>query len=161
MGRPPKLPVSSTVFDDFWLYNKKTKSGVMQNTDIWFDTSLSTLKGGQSERRFIYTIENQVNYGQAYACSLTSFLYCGLAFWSHEAAELGCAAARPDGRRAVCATPGLARPGQAGLACRAVPGQARPSWAKLGWTAAQPGAAQSHPAQPGPARGSCTTTTRR
>jgi len=90
--------------------------------------------------------------------------WCGrLALWSHAATELGWTAARPGGRRQVCATPGLAKQGQAGPTSRALLPRAGPgpSRAVPGQTAAQPGAAQPHTAQPGPARGSCTTTTHR
>ena len=76
--------------------------------------------------------------------------WCGrLALWSHEATDLGWTAATPGGRRPVCATPGLAKQGQAGpkpsCAGRAMnePGRAgpdgRPAWS---------GAASHGPARP-------------
>ena len=62
--------------------------------------------------------------------------WCGrLALWSHAATELGWTAARPGGRRQVCATPGLAKQGQAGPTSRALlpragPGRAGPCRAR-------------------------------
>ena len=64
-GPPSKVASQFHGVRWFWLYNKKTKLGAMQNIDILFDASLSTLKGGQSQRRFVNTNKNQVNYGRA------------------------------------------------------------------------------------------------
>ena len=77
--------------------------------------------------------------------------------------ELGWTAARPGGRRPVLTTPGhgQAGPSRASKPSCAGPRRAKPSRAGPGQTAAQLGAAQPGLAQPSPARGSCTTTTRR
>ena len=64
-GPPSKVASQFHGVRWFWLYKRISKRGAMQNIDIWFDASLSTLRGGQSQMRFIYTNKNQVNYGRA------------------------------------------------------------------------------------------------